>query len=69
MHKPESVLENEMHKILWDFEIQMDHLISARRPDLVLIKKNKKKQTCHLVDSVILVDYRVEIKESEKIEK
>ena len=30
MHKPESVLENEMHKIPWDFEIQTDHLIPAR---------------------------------------
>ena len=37
MHKPESILENEMHKILWDFEIQTAHLIPARRPDLVLI--------------------------------
>ena len=26
MHKPKAVLENEMHKILWDFEIQTDHL-------------------------------------------
>ena len=25
MHKPESVLGNEMHKILWDFEVQTDH--------------------------------------------
>ena len=25
MHNPESVLENEMHKLLWDFEIQTDH--------------------------------------------
>ena len=25
MHKPESVLEYEAHKILWDFKIQMDH--------------------------------------------
>ena len=30
MHKPESVLENETLKILWDFEIQKDHQI---RPD------------------------------------
>ena len=37
MHKPESILENEMHKILWDFEIQTDHLISARWPDLEII--------------------------------
>ena len=34
MREPESVLENETYKILWDFEIQTDHLIPARRPDL-----------------------------------
>ena len=27
MHNPESVPENETHKVLWDFEIQTDHLI------------------------------------------
>ena len=42
MHNSESVLENEMHKLLWDFEIQMDHLISARRPDVVIINKKKE---------------------------
>ena len=30
MHKPESVLENGTHKLLRDFDIQTDHLISAR---------------------------------------
>ena len=30
MHNSESIQENEMHKILWDFEIQTDHLILAR---------------------------------------
>ena len=29
MHKPESVRENEMQKILWDFKILTDHLMSA----------------------------------------
>ena len=29
MHNPISVLENETHKLLWDFEIQTDHLILA----------------------------------------
>ena len=33
MHKPKSVPENETYKILWDSEIQTDHVISARRPD------------------------------------
>ena len=30
LHKPESVHENEMYKILWDFDLQMDHSIAAR---------------------------------------
>ena len=44
MHKPESVLENETHKIIWDFEIKTDHPILARRPDLVLINTKKRKK-------------------------
>ena len=44
MHNPESVLENKTQKFLWDFEIQTDHLISARRLDLVRTKKKKKKR-------------------------
>ena len=55
--KPESVLENEMQKILWDFEIQTDHLIPARRPDLV-ITNNIKKRTCIEVVNVT-ADQRV----------
>ncbi len=41
MHKPEFVLESETDKILWDFEIQTDHLIPTKRPDLVIIKKRE----------------------------
>ena len=44
LHKTESVLENETHKILWYFEIQMDQLTPARRPDLVTINKKKENQ-------------------------
>ena len=29
MHNPESIQENETHILLWDLEIQTDHLISA----------------------------------------
>ena len=39
MHNTESVSENELHKILWDFEIQTDHLISSRRLYLVIVNK------------------------------
>ena len=67
MHKQESILKNEANKILWDFEIQMDHLILARRPDLVLIIK--KKRTNYLMDFTIPADRKMKIKESEKIDK
>ena len=42
MHKQESVQEKETHKILWNLEIQTDHLIPTRRSDLVSINKKKK---------------------------
>ena len=35
---------NEMHKILWNFELQTDALISAGRPDLMIVNKRKNKQ-------------------------
>ena len=44
IHNLESVLENEMHKFLWDFEIQMDYLILARQSDLLKVNKKKKKE-------------------------
>ena len=39
MYKPECVLENETHEILWDFEIQMDPPIPDKKSDLVMIYK------------------------------
>ena len=55
MHNQESVLANETQKRLWDFDVQTDHLISARLTDLVIItkkiKENKAKenlQNCRL---------------------
>ena len=50
MHNPVRVLENDTHKLLWDFDIHTNHLISARRPDLIIIKNKKKEnmQNCRL---------------------
>ena len=64
MHNPAAVLENDTHKLLWDFDIQTDHLISARRPDLIVI--NNKKRICKIVD---FADHRIKLKESEKKDK
>ena len=74
MHNPESVLENETHIVLWDFEIRTDHLISASRPDYMIVnpptpKKRRKKRTCWIVDLAIPADHSVKLKESEKKDK
>ena len=67
MNNPEAVLENNTHKLQWDFDIHTDHLISARRPDLIII--NKKKRTGKIVDFAVPADHRIKIKECEKKDK
>ena len=42
MHNPAPVLENNAHKLLWDFDIHTDHQISARRPNLIMINKKRE---------------------------
>ena len=41
LHKLECVLVNKKFKILWDFELQKDHLFPDRKPHLLLINKRK----------------------------
>ena len=55
-HEPESVLENEDYKILWDFSIQTDHVIEAWRPYLVVV--DKKDRSCKIIDFAVLGDSR-----------
>ena len=43
MHNQESVIENETHKLLWNFEIQTDHLLLAIRPELIIINKKRRE--------------------------
>ena len=67
MHNPAPVLENNTHKLPWGFDIHTDHLISARRPDLIII--NKKKRTCKIVEFAVPTDHRIKLKECEKNDK
>ena len=65
MHNPAPVLENK-------FDIQTDHQILARRPDLIIINKKtkkKKKRTCKIVDFAVVADHRIKLKECEKKDK
>ena len=68
MHNPAPVLENATHKLLWDFNIQTDHLIPARRPDLIIIN-NKKKRTYKIVDFAVPADHRIKLEKCEKKDK
>ena len=67
MHNPEPVLENDTQKLLCDFDIQTDHLISARRPDPIIIKK--KKRIWNIVDFAVSADHRIKLTECEKRDK
>ena len=69
MHNLESVMENETHKFLWDYEIQTDHLISTRRPDVVIINIKRKKRIFRIVDFAVSADHRVKLKKSENKDK
>ena len=51
MHKSESVIQDEMHKILWEFEIQMDPLILTRS-DIGLIDKKENLLSHEFCSSV-----------------
>ena len=66
MHNPESVREKETHKLHWYFDIETNHVISARPSDIVIIKKKKKKVTNRIVDLAFPADQRVKLKESEE---
>ena len=54
-------------KILWDVMIQCDREITARKPDIVLVKKNKR--SCTITDITITVYIRVKEKQKGKIER
>ena len=52
------------HKLLWNFNSKTEHLISARRPDLIII--NEKKRIFKIVDFAVPADHRIKLKECEK---
>ena len=65
MYNPTLVLENDIHKLLWDFDIQTNHLILAKGPDFIII--NKKRRTCKTVDLAVPADLRVKLKKVKRI--
>ena len=40
-HKPEVVMKNDKCKTLRDFTVQIDHEIYGRRPDVIVVQRDK----------------------------
>ena len=61
--KPEGVVKRENFKILWDFTVQCDRKIEARRPYIVFVDKKERE--------VVTIDVAIpgDDKELEKVEK
>ena len=52
-HAPEKAVENEEIKVLWNINIQCDHLIEIKRPDLIVIDKKEQKRIIAVPADVI----------------
>ena len=54
---------NDDCRILWDFFIETNHIIKARRPDMTLEDRNNTH--CNIIDFSVPYDSRVDKKEAE----
>jgi len=66
-HHPDPVTEGKDVSILWDFPIHTDRTIQASRPDIAI--KDKRNNTCLLIDMSVPSDNNVAAKEFEKLSK
>ena len=62
----ESVIGNDIVKILWDVCIQVDRQIEYRRPNIVVMEKNTNK--CLKSDVASSVDNNLILKRNEKVD-
>ena len=66
-HTPEQLVENKGVKGLWDFNVQCDRMVEARRPDIIFV--DKQAMDAKIIDIATPGDAQVKDKELEKIEK
>ena len=69
MHKAEFILENDMHKVLCDFEIQNRHLIMAQKARTSTNQQQQRRGPAEKVDIAVPADNKMKMKESETIDK
>ena len=63
-HMPKPVCEEGDVTVLWNQAVHTDREVTANRPDIII--KNKKEETCTLIDVAIPTDRNVVQKEAEK---
>ena len=54
-------VENDKINLLWDINVQCDHVMEARRPDIILVDKENK--VCPIIVVAIPGDIRVRKKQ------
>ena len=62
----ESVIENDIVKILWDVSIQVERQIEHRRPDIVVMEKKTKKYL--IIDVACPVENNLILKREKKLD-
>ena len=67
LYNPQSIVQTNCVKILWDLDIRTDHVISAHRPDIVV--HDFVEHSAMLLDVSIPADFNIVEKEREKIQK
>ena len=66
-HNLEKVLESREVKILWDFSVQTDHEIEARKPDIIVIDRTSRE--CHFIEITCPLDWSILERENFKVDK
>ena len=66
-HQPDGVEEDERCNILWDTTIQCDHIIKARRPDMIVVEKESNKAIIVDIASPYVMKRRVKRLRNTKI--
>ncbi|XP_045480902.1 uncharacterized protein LOC123685290 [Harmonia axyridis] len=67
IYKPQTIVENEQHKIYWDLAVTTDRGVEHNRPDMVVW--DNKKKTVIIIDFAVPQDNNLAKSYAEKISK
>ena len=59
------MVENTGIKVLWNFNVQSDRMVEARRPDIIFVDKQAKE--AKIIDITLSGDARVKTKNWRKV--